>query len=299
MDDSLAKAAGNPSDSSRRFIFDEADIRGEIVTLDTAYRAVIDIHQYAPGVSRLLGEFQAAAVLLTATLKFAGKLVMQARSEGQIPLLMVECSSERDLRAIARGAGEATSSQFNELLAGGQLAITIDPIRGERYQGIVPLLPDSLAASLEGYFAHSEQLQTRLWLACDGQSAAGMLLQQLPVQRVKDPDQRQQDWQHACTLAGTVTPGELLGLPAKDLLGRLYAEDPVRLFDALPVRFRCSCSRERTHQALLALGPTEVRALLEELGCITMDCEFCNQRYRFVAEDLFPNSDPPPPEQLH
>ncbi len=299
MNDSPAKVAGNPRDCSRRFIFEEADIRGEIVALDTAYRAVIDIHQYAPGVSRLLGEFQAAAVLLTATLKFAGKLVLQARSDGQIPLLMVECSSDRDLRAIARGADEATSDQFNELLPGGQLAITIDPNRGRRYQGIVPLLPDSLAASLEGYFARSEQLQTRLWLACDGQSAAGMLLQQLPVQQVEDPEQRQEDWRHACTLAATVTPGELLALSAPDLLGRLYAEDPVRLFEALPVRFSCSCSRARTLQALLALDPAEVQELLEELGCITMDCEFCNQRYSFVAEDLLPESDPPPPEQLH
>jgi molecular chaperone Hsp33 len=288
MSSSAEHGAEAVDDSARRFLFENADIRGEIVHLDASYRAMIDIHQYAPGVNRLLGEFQAAAVLLTSTLKFDGKLILQARSEGQIPLLMVECSSDRDLRAIARGAGEATSNRFDELLAGGQLAITIDPQRGQLYQGIVPLLPESLAASLEGYFAQSEQLQTRLWLACDGRRAAGMLLQQLPPKLVQDPEQRLLGWEHAGSLAATVQAEELLSLPARTLLHRLYHSDPVRLFDPLPVRFRCNCSRERTLGALLALDPAEVEELLSELGSITMDCEFCNARYQFCREDLEP-----------
>ncbi len=285
-------------DTARRFIFERADVRGELVHLRSAYHAVIDIHQYAPGVSRLIGEAQAAAALLTATLKFDGKLILQARSDGQLPLLMAECSSQRELRAIARGADEATAESFGELLGGGQLVITIDPERGNRYQGIVPLLPDSLAASLESYFARSEQLPTRLWLACDGDCAAGMLLQQLPGEAGADPEQRQADWEHACTLAATISAPELLTLPAAMLLGRLYADDEVRLFDPTPVRFRCSCSRERTLQALLSLDAGEVRGLFEELGTITMDCEFCNTRYSFLPEDL-PRTAVPPPDKLH
>jgi molecular chaperone Hsp33 len=291
MSSSADPAADAARDSARRFLFENADIRGEIVHLEASYRAVTDVHQYAPGVNRLLGEFQAAAVLLTSTLKFDGKLILQARSEGQIPLLMVECTSDRELRAIARGAGEATSERFDELLARGQLAITIDPRRGQRYQGIVPLLPDSLAASLEGYFAQSEQLQTRLWLACDGRRAAGMLLQQLPPQLAEDPEQRRLNWEHAGALAATVQAEELLNLPVRGLLHRLYHSEPVRLFDPAPVRFLCNCSRERTLNALLAMDHAEVDELLSELGSITMDCEFCNARYQFYREDLAPSGD--------
>jgi molecular chaperone Hsp33 len=276
------------TDQSRRFLFDNADIRGESVNLQRAYREILAGHQYAPGVSRLLGEFTAAAVLLSSNLKFEGKLILQARSDGQVPLLMVECNQDLEVRGIARGAQEATAERFEQLLTRGQLAITVDPDRGQRYQGIVPLVENSLAHSLDAYFTHSEQLGTRLWLAADGERAAGLLLQQLPAERVTIDEERAGQWEHACTLAATSRADELLTLETPALLHRLYHQDSVRLFDARPVEFRCSCSRQRTGNALSALPKEELLDLLEELGCITMDCEFCNQQYRFTREDLAP-----------
>lgn len=275
-----------PRDRAQRFLFEDSDIRGEVVHVDASFRDILAIHQYPPGVSRLIGEFLAAAVLLATTLKFEGRLILQARSQGQIPLLMVECDSQLQVRAIARGAQQATSERFDQLLADGQLAITVDPLSGTRYQGIVPLVEDSLAHSLEAYFRQSEQLGTRLWLATDGSRAAGLLLQQLPAQRVTDAEARQADWEHAATLAATVQAEELLALSAQQLVHRLYHETSIRLFDPLPVRFSCSCSRERTLNALSTLPAAEIEELLEELGSITMDCEFCNQQYHFQREDL-------------
>ena len=156
-------------DTSLRCLFEDADIRGETVHLDEAYREILSIHEYAPGVNRLLGEFLAAAVLLSTNLKYEGKLILQVRSEGQIPLLMVECDHKLQVRAIARGAQEATSDNNAQLLTNGQLAITIDPSNGQRYQGIVPLVEDSLAHSLDAYFEQSEQLKSRLWLGHEEQ----------------------------------------------------------------------------------------------------------------------------------
>lgn len=290
---------GPSRDRTQRFLFEEADIRGEIVQLDDSYRDIIAIHQYAPGVSRLMGEFMAAAVLLATTLKFEGKLVLQARSEGQIPLLMVECDSELRLRAITRGAQEATSDRFDQLLTGGQLAITIDPTNGKRYQGIALLTQSSLAHSLDAYFKQSEQLKTQFWLASNGESAAGMLLQQLPAQLVQDGAERSAQWQHVSTLAGTLKDAELLTVSAPELAHRLYHEDPMRLFETKDVRFQCSCSRERTFNALNSLPKEEVRELLEELGSITMDCEFCNEQYRYVEHDLTDILQSDEPDTLH
>lgn len=278
-------AAGS-EDSSLRFLFEQADIRGQTVHLDSAYRDILAIHQYAPGVDRLLGEFLAAAVLLSTTLKFDGKLILQVRSDGQIPLLMVECDNSLRVRAIARGAQHATSNNNEQLLTNGQLAITIDPASGQRYQGIVPLVQDSLAHSLDAYFEQSEQLKTRFWLAADGERAAGLLLQQLPGQIIEDDGLRSQQWEHARSLAATVQGDELLGLGAGQLLYRLYHENLVRLFEPAKVFFCCSCSRERTRNALASLNPAEIEELLEEQGSVTMDCEFCNQQYRFVREDM-------------
>lgn len=274
------------ADQSHRFLFEDADIRGESVRLGKAYRDILAIHQYAPGVSRLMGEFLAAAVLLSNNLKFEGRLILQARSAGQLPLLMAECDHTLGVRGIARGAEEATASDNAHLLAGGQLVITIDPDRGQRYQGIVPIEGASLAASIDAYFKQSEQLKTRLWLAADGERAGGLLLQQLPAQVVATEDARADQWQHACTLAETVAEEELLALDTEHLLVRLYHEDALRLFEPAPVRFQCTCSRERTLGALATIDPAEIEDILSEMGAVTMDCEFCQARYIFERRHL-------------
>ncbi len=274
-------------DRALRFLFEEADIRGETVHLTDSYAELLAVHQYAPGVSKLLGEFLAASVLLSATIKFEGKLVLQARSEGQIPLLMVECNSRGKVRGIVRGAQEATGNGLDQLLPGGHLAITIDPDQGQRYQGVVPLVDNSLARSLELYFRQSEQLDTRFWLASDGYGlAAGLLLQQLPAQLAPDPEDREEHWEHATSLANTIADGELMTLKAETLLHRLYHQEPLRVFEPRPVAFHCSCSRVRTRDALVSLGAEEIRSMLEEMGEVSVDCEFCNQQYHFSGQDL-------------
>lgn len=273
-------------DESRRFLFEEADIRGETVHLESAYQDILAIHQYAPPVERLLGELLAAAVLLSTNLKFEGKLILQARSEGQIPLLMAECDHRLQVRGIARGAERVTGDDDGELLGSGHLAITVDPVNGQRYQGVVALQPGSLADNLNAYFKQSEQLQSRIWLAAAQGRAAGLLLQQLPEQVVVDQSRRREQWDRVSLLASTLRNTELLETGTSTLLHSLYPEDPLRLFTGIPVRFSCSCSRERTLDALASLSPAELEELLAETGCITMDCEFCNAQYAFYRQDL-------------
>jgi molecular chaperone Hsp33 len=282
-------------DSTRKFLFERADIRGEIVHIDQAYAEITAIHQYAPGVSRLLGEFLAAAVLLSTTIKFEGRLILQAQSQGEIPLLMAECRNDLSIRAIARGAEQARATDFSDLLRDGQLAITIEPDTGQRYQGIVPLAGDSLAKAIEHYFENSEQLATRLWLASDGERAAGLLLQQLPSQVTPDATERSEQWAHTCILADTVKGSEVLESEQEELLYQLFNQDPLRIFSAETVRFACSCSRERSQGALLALGEQELHSLLDEAEPICIDCEFCNQQYLFTRQDLVGESETPPP----
>ncbi len=273
-------------DNKRRFLFEEMDVRGEIVHIDSVLSQLRAIHDYPSGVANLLGEFVVASLLLASTLKFRGTLTVQARSERQIPLIMAEATDDLAVRAIARGAQEAVAMDFPSLLGGGQLVLTVTPTQGKRYQGIVPLADESLAKSIDSYFEQSEQLQTRLYLASDGEHAAGLLLQQLPAQLVTDANQRNDQWDHLRILADTLGPRELLDLADASLLQRLYQNENLRLFDPQPVAFKCSCSRERTLAALASIGEGEIRSILDEQGSVTMDCEFCNQRYVFSPEDL-------------
>lgn len=277
------------SDYTQRFLFDDSDVRGEWVGLERSYAEVLAKHDYPEQVAQLLGELLAAAALLVGTLKFDGLMVLQARSSGAVPLLMVECSSNREMRGIARydEAQLRPGASLSELMPDGVMAMTIDPANGQRYQGIVALDGVTLADSLSNYFASSEQLPTRFWLAADGRRACGMLLQQLPADRIRDGEERGASWHHLRTLADTLSTEELLGLDTQTILHRLYHEEQVRLFEPRPIVFRCSCSRERSANAVISLGQHDAEQLLtEQGGAITIDCHFCNHSYRFDAADI-------------
>lgn len=276
-------------DHTQRFLFDDTDVRGELASLGESYQHVLAKHPYPQPVAQLLGEMLAAASLLVGTLKFDGLLILQVRSSGAVPLLMIECSSEREVRGIARYHAEqvAADAGLRELMPDGVLAITIDPRQGQRYQGIVDLEGASLAECLSNYFATSEQLATRFWLHADGQRARGLLLQQLPAERLREPEEREASWQHVLTLADTLSAEELLGLDNETVLHRLYHQEAVRLFEPQALCFRCSCSRDRSARALISLGEADAQALLEEHdGQVVIDCQFCNQRYAFDASDV-------------
>ena len=276
-------------DFTQRFIFDNTDVRGELASLEESYAHVLAKHTYPEPVAALLGELLAAASLLVNTLKFDGLLVLQARSKGPIPLLMVECSSDRELRAIARYEADQIESgaTFQELMPEGVLALTVDPNEGQRYQGLVALDGATLAECFSNYFVNSAQLPTRFWLYADGQRARGMLLQQLPADRITDTDEREASWQHVVALASTLTAEELLGLDNETILHRLYHEEQVRLFDATDLQFKCSCTRARSEQALVSLGLADLQLLLaEKEGTIEIDCQFCNERYLFNDADI-------------
>ena len=277
------------TDFTQRFIFDDRDVRGELVALERSYAEVLAKHTYPQPVAQLLGELMAAAAWLVGTLKFDGLLILQARSEGPVPLLMVECSSERELRGIARYDADAINAGagLHELMPNGMLALTVDPRHGQRYQGIVDLDGADLSECFTNYFAMSEQLGTRFWLSADGTNARGLLLQQLPIARQPDADDRAESWAHVTAMANTLNPEEQLGTDNETLLHRLYHEDAVRLFDIQPLRFRCSCSRDRSGSALISLGLEDAQQLVAEHGGeIEIDCQFCNERYRFDLADV-------------
>ena len=275
-------------DRLHRFLFDGTDVRGELVHVEHACRKILAAHNYPAVIENLLSEFVAASVLLGATIKFEGRLVLQARGEGLVSLVMSEVTHDGNVRGIVRHGDlpEDAGADIRSLLSGGTLAVTIERDNGERYQSLVPLVGETLATCLEGYFQQSEQLNTRMMLTGEGGQAAGLLIQQLPPQEVTDAADRERQWEHLVTLGQTVTSDELHSLSPTDLLRRLFAEDRVRLLDSRPLRFDCSCSANRTAQSLLSIGAQELESLFREMPVVTVDCEFCRTVYEFTRESL-------------
>lgn len=270
-------------DVLRRFLFDGIAIRGEWLNLTHSWQAAKQHHPYPEVVMQLLGEALAAATLLSATIKFEGHLILQIQGDGALKSLVAQSTNKKQIRGWARCEGKPSATHLPELLGNGRMVLTIEPHKGEPYQGIVPLIGERLENAVETYFSQSEQLKTRLWLFANENQAAGLLIQELPAQPNSDT---QEDWTRIEALANTIRKDELLTLPCAEVLHRLFHEEPVRLFDAEPISFKCHCSVEKIEKTLLSLGRATIDEILQDQGDITVDCEFCGRQYQFDKVDI-------------
>ncbi len=284
-------------DSLERFLLRDAPVRGEIVSLDAAWRQVVQRHDLPACVRDRLGELAAAALLLTATLKFDGSMVLQIHGDGPVALLVVECDAAGRFRATVKMRESVEVPENADLRAlvnaggRGRFAVTLEPREpGQQpYQGIVPFEGETVAEVLEHYMQRSEQVPTRLWLAADGERACGLLLQRLPEEGGRPApaaDPRDDDgWPRLCQLADTLEPAELLGLPPAQVLHRLFWQERLHAFDRRGCSFGCRCSRDKVAAMLRMLGREEISSILEERGSVEVRCEFCNLDYMFDAVD--------------
>ncbi len=285
------------SDRLLKFLFHDAPVRGEVVRLAEVWQQVIEHHDYPAPVLALLGEMTAAAALLAANIKFNGALSLQIEGDGPVRLLVVECQPDFRLRATAKlradapVPADATLRTLVNAQGQGRCAITLDPQDrqpGQQpYQGIVSLTGDSIAHALESYMRQSEQLDTRLWLAADTRAASGVLLQKLPAEGGRAAQARDTDaWDRTTTLAGTLTPPELLDNDPEQLVRKLFWQERLEHGAAFAPRFECRCSRGRIGRMLLSLGRGEVEDILREQDRVEVTCDFCNQVQSFDAVDV-------------
>ena len=298
-----------------KFLFDGLPVRGMLVRLTDSWQEILKRRQAAGGypveVMHLLGEMTAAGALMQSNIKFNGALILQIFGDGPVKLAVAEVQPDLSLRATATVTGDidpgSTLSAMVNVHNEGRCAITLDPkdrFPGQQpYQGVVPLFGDhhekieNLAEVLEHYMLQSEQLDTKLILAADGNMAAGFLIQRLPVtgqgnlegqlNRQANEDQigMNEDYQRIALLAGTLKREELLSLDVDTILHRLFWQEPLVRFEPLAPRFACSCSRERVSNMLRGLGTAEIESIIAERGKVDVACEFCGAQYGFDPVD--------------
>ena len=278
-------------DLLRRFSFPGIPIRGQWIRLDATLGAIAQYQNYPNNVQALLGEMFAAVTMIADNLKFSGAVSLQSQGNGALVRSLAECRNQQYLRGIAQlneeSASAPAATSLADWLGKGQLALSLLPDKSTRmnpYQGLVAINPKGLAASLEGYFQNSEQLQTRLHFASLDGATTGLLLQRLP----DAPDasestisQANEDWITLTTLAASVTDEELANLPPEQMLVRLFSEYSCKLYTPRALSFRCTCSSEKSDETLMVLGREDLLALASEQPEIHVDCEFCGHRYAY------------------
>ena len=295
-------------DSLQRFIFEKAPIRGEYVHLQESFQVVLEKHDYPSAVRRLLGEALCVAALLTASIKFEGRLTVQFRGKGKLKFLLAQCNHRFQVRGLVKCEGNLSYDDLMHAFNEGVLMIMLDSsVKQNRYQGIVAWRGNSLVESIEGYFRESEQLATKIWLAVNDQKAVGFLLQVMPVAGESAANlEREIINPHWCRVTGMTAhqlPDKLLRLGYEELLVTLYPDDELRVFTPAPVIFRCTCSRKRGEDAIFTLGQEEAEDELKGKNSIVVTCDFCNKEYAFdridVAKIFADRNKPPTNTHLH
>ncbi|MBU3020365.1 Hsp33 family molecular chaperone HslO [Aestuariibacter sp. A3R04] len=280
-------------DELHRYLLNAANVRGELVRLEDSLQKIVHSYEYPVQIQRLLSEMAAATCMLTAILKFKGEIGLQIQSKGPVSYAVINASHDYTLRGVARWDESLTAlpETFAELIANGVLVITITPDEGERYQGVVALDKPTLAECIEDYFTQSEQLATKVMLMTDlsvpyAARAAGMLLQVLPSQAQNTDVSQDTEFEHVVKLSETLTEEEMFGLSVNDILYRLFHQEEVEVYPPHSVSFACTCSKQRSADALRNVEKTELLQIIEEDGAIKMNCQYCHAEYRFDSVDV-------------
>ena len=291
----IPDAFASNSDQLQRFVFDDLDARGCIVGLREACEAIQGTHYYPPALAIVLNQFVAAVSLLRDSIKIAGSVTMQLRGQGSISLIMADCMNDMSVRAIAeydvQSLAAGSEVNFSELGEEAILAITITPDEGERYQAIVPIEYPTLEQCLEDYFARSEQLPTWFRLLADENQSVGIAIHALPVEKVADAELASQHFERLKVLLKSMDAPEALKLDSQTILARLFHAEACRLFEPKQIAFGCHCSREKSLDAIKALGKGDIQRLIKEQqeegnDSLVVDCHFCFQRYEFEFDAL-------------
>jgi molecular chaperone Hsp33 len=289
------------SNTLKKFLFEDRRIRVCSVHLEDVWQQTVARQSYHPAVQNVLGELLAAATLLASSLKFDGSLLLQIQGTGPIRLLVVECRADMSFRTTVKMSDQAIdehNQSFKDLIDPdglGRFVVILKPPEDnpdrQPYQGVIALEGSTVAQVLEFYMMQSEQLETRLWLASNGQQCAGLMLQKMPEQgglmhEATAQDTESDSWALAVNLCETLSQDDLLTLDQDTRLHRLFWQTPVLNLENTPVTWRCGCSRARVMGMLQMLGQTEVETICTEQGHVTVSCEFCNTPYIFDRVDV-------------
>ena len=305
----MADTLNIASDFVTNFQIVERPVRGRAVRMaEGSLSPILHRHDYPKNLARILGEAVTLAALVGASLKFEGRLLVQAEGDGPVSMLVGEYRTDGGVRGYARFDKDAWDNldRINKGAAphmpqlfgpSGRLGLIIiqDNPAVQPYQGIVPLQKGTLRECAEDYFAQSEQVPTRIHLSIaelDRKGEAPLWVSGgMMVQRVAADDARGETddaWREAEALFATLTDGELADpdLTMPDLLYRLFHEQGVRMEAPQRLDDRCTCNEARLVQTLKGMADESLRELAEEDGTLSIDCQFCNRHYTIPLTDV-------------
>lgn len=170
----------------------------------------------------------------------------------------------------------------------GTLTVIRDLQMKEPYVGSTELVSGEIGDDITAYFARSEQTPTACAVGVlidrdqSVKVAGGYLIQLLPGA----PDEVVDVLEKGIQRVGAVTPMLEQGMTPEDILGAVCGDLGVVFMETTEVTYKCYCSRERVTKALISLGRKELIEIMEEGKEFPVECQFCDEVYRFAPTDF-------------
>lgn len=229
--------------------------------------------------TRVLGECLMGGLLLASTAKPGERVSLSLKGDKFFRQSMVDASPSGKVRGFVISKDFEGDIDVNQgPWQHGLLSVVRQKLNEkEPYVGTVPIVTGYLAKDLTFYLSQSEQIPSSVGLAVnvakDGhvESAGAFLVQVLPGATKKEIDLLEQNINQLQSLASTVANDSD---PTK-LLAQIFDEVSFTILDERPLRFECTCSKEKVSRALMLLGRAELEVMLEEDQGATVNCDFC------------------------
>ncbi len=277
-----------------RIITEKVNVRGlACVTTDLVNEAC-QLHRAHPTPSAALGRALTGGVLMGALLKTGQRIALKFEGDGPLKKIVVEADSDGVVRGyvavpeldlpLSRGKLDVSGALGKK----GLFTVIKDLRLKEPYSGTVDLFTGEIGEDIAYYFKESEQIPSAVglgvYLGVGGNvsAAGGFLIQSFPPY---DEEAVEKLIQRIREMPG-ITDFIRDGKTPEELLEMLFEGIPYDVLEKRALAYKCSCSRERTEQALISLGREEIESIITEEEEIDVTCEFCRKSYPFNREDL-------------
>jgi molecular chaperone Hsp33 len=265
------------------------NLRGVGIEATSVVRQLIEKHQLSPEGARFLAEAAIGAFMLGSYCKSGERVNLNIQGSGHCSQVLVESFPNGQFRGFAvERSGPVISFDIQGPWGTGLLSVLRSKVEpgSQPWIGTVPLLTGHLAKDLTYYWAQSEQVPSAIGIhvRLDDSGkvalAAGFLVQAMPgathdeiskiEEHLKDLHQAEGHFQKVFE--------EDASQPMR-LLSRVFQSTPFMKLEEVPIEFRCSCSLERVENAMILVGPQELRAMLNEDRGASVRCDFCSTDY--------------------
>lgn len=265
-----------------------------INSTDIVNRA-IEMHGTAPTATAALGRTLSCASMMGSLLKEKeNSLTLNFRGDGPIGGVLAVSDYMGNVRGYAVNPKCDLPRKPNGKLdvgaavGHGGLYVIRDEGGKEPYVGVTNIVSGEIAEDITAYFAESEQIPTLCSLGVlvnpDGscQAAGGVLVQLLPFADDAVVDILEKNAPTLTNVSRLIAGGASVLEIAKMALAGI----PFDVFDNYEVEYKCTCSRERTLDALITLPQSDLEEIFEKDDILTTECHFCDAKYQFTREDV-------------